>query len=135
MIPDGEAILGRYLREHSAVKEIGARVVSETPSDTSAPWVRIVLIGDPSVEGHNFDHLIRWSGDFHCYAGAKGGQGEASLLRRTVRAALKVAPLKQHDGAIITKVAFIAGPRLPDKDGFEPARQRYILTATVWMHP
>lgn len=135
MIPDGEAILGRYLRQHHAVKALEAAVVSETPSDTSAPWVRIALVDDPPVGGHRFDHLIRWRGDFHCYAGAKGGQGEASLLRRTVRAALRDAPAASHDGAVVTGVDFITGPRLPDSDDFEPARQRYILTATVWMHP
>jgi hypothetical protein len=134
VIPDTEAILGSYLREHDAVKALGARVVPRTPSDTSAPWVKVTQLDAQAVGGHRSDHLIQWLGQFDCYAGS-GGQKEASAVTRTVRAALGELHDTDPEGVTVSGVRFVSCPRLPDGDDFEPARERYVLSAIVWMHP
>lgn len=134
MIPDAEEVIGKYLRTHAAVKALGARVVPETPGDRSKPWAKVTQIDARAAGGSRTDHLIGWVGQLDCYAGAKGGQDEASLLTRTVREALRIAHLAEHDGAVITGVEFGSCPRIPDED-FEPVRERYALGVTVWMHP
>jgi hypothetical protein len=133
MIPDVEAIASSYLRQHAAVKALGAKVVGETPSDKSKPWVRVTQLDDPAVEDHHSDYLIDWMGQFDCYAGATGGQSEASLLTRTVRQALKEMADVNLEGIVVSRTRFLSCPRLLDTD-IEPARQRFALTATLTLH-
>jgi Protein of unknown function (DUF3168) len=133
MIPDGEAVVGAYLRSHSAIKALGARVVGKTPGDTTKPWVRVTQLDDPAVGDSRSEHLIEWFGQLDCYAGKDGGQQGASLLRRTVREALSVAYKADLEGAVVTGVRFTSCPRIPDTD-FEPARERYALSIVAWMH-
>lgn len=136
MIPDAEVILGRYLREHPAVKDLKARVVTKPPAETQLPWVRVVQLDAPAVGGSRAEHLIEWFGTFDCFAGQAGDEGLASRLVRTVRAAL--AELNDGeanpDGAIVNGVNFVSCPRQED-DSFEPAMPRYPLSTIVWLHP
>jgi hypothetical protein len=134
LLPDVEAIVGSYLRQHPAVKTLGAKVVGETPSDKSKCWVTVTQLDDPAVEDHYSDYLIGWMGQFDCYAGATGGQGEASLLTRTVRQALKEMPDATLEGIVVSRTRFLSCPRLLDTD-LEPARQRFALTAELRVHP
>ncbi|HET7588596.1 MAG TPA: DUF3168 domain-containing protein [Solirubrobacterales bacterium] len=134
MIPNAEAILGAYLREHPAVEALKARVVPETPSSDVLPWVKVTQHDALAVGGSRTDYLIEWFGTFDCYAGTGGDQATASLLTRTVREALLLAPEASFEGATVTGVRFTSCPRLPDTY-FEPAMQRYALSAIVWMHP
>jgi len=134
MIPDVEAVVGAYLRQYPAVKTLGAKVTGETPTDKSKPWVCVTQLDDPAVEDHHSDYLIGWMGQFDCYAGATGGQGEASLLTRTVRRALKEMPAVPLEGLVVSRARFLSCPRIPDTD-LEPARQRFALTAELRVHP
>jgi hypothetical protein len=133
LIPDAEVILGRYLREHPAVKALNARVVTKPPSETQLPWVRVVQHDALAVGGSRSERLIEWFGTFDCFAGQSGDEDLASRLVRTVRAALNelhdVAPV----GAVVNGVSFISCPRQED-DSFEPAMARYPLSAIVWLH-
>lgn len=133
LLPDAEALIGTYLRQHPDVQALGARVIGRTPKDTSEPWVRIQQFDNPAVGDSRTEHLIAWFGQFDCYAGKVGGQEEASLLTRTVRGALAVMHEASHDGAVVTGVRFVSCPRIPDED-FEPARERYLLSAEVFLH-
>jgi hypothetical protein len=133
VIPDAEKIVGRYLREHPDLVALGARVVSKTPDNVATGWVRVSQLDDPAVGGRRSDHLIEFMLQLDCYAGATGGQPEASLLNRTVRQALTDMP-GEHYRAVVTGVQHLSAPRLPDSD-FEPARERYARTVLVWMHP
>lgn len=132
MIPDAEAVIGSYLRNHAAVKATGARVVGRTPSDTAKPWVRVTQLDAATVGDHRSEHLIEWFGQLDCYAGT-GGQEEASKVTRTVRAALAEMYAAPLSGVVVTGARFVSSPRLPDDD-FEPARERYALSAIVWLH-
>lgn len=133
MVPDAEKIVSDYLRENPAVAAIvGRRVVGKTPSSISEPWVRLTQIDDPSVDGHRSDHLIAFNLQLDCYAGAEGGQPEATNLSRAVREALRVMPSASLD-AVVTGVDAHHGFRSPDAD-YEPARERVIRLATVYMH-
>ena len=134
MIPDGELIVGRYLREHPDVEALGAKVVATTPDDHDDPWCRIIQLDAHTVGDSRTEHLIEWMGQLDCYAGATGGQAEASILARTVRAALATMYEADHEGAVVTGARFLSCPRLPDL-AWEPARERFALTTVVWMHP
>lgn len=135
MIPDGEAVVSTYLRAHPDVEALGARVAGRTPSSISRPWVRLTQLdatNDPTVRP---EHIINFMFQLDCYAGSDHdtAQAEASLLGRTVRDVLDRMPEEYQGPETISKVRFVSMPRTPDV-GLEPARERVILTATVWMH-
>jgi len=131
LIPDGERLVSRYLREHAAIDALGARVVGKTPDSTSTSWVRVTQL-DAGQGPSPSDRLVPFYFQFDCYAGAEGGQPEANTLGRTIRAALTEMSGTYADGTV--SGAKINGDgRIPDGD-FEPARERRVLTATVWAH-
>jgi len=129
VIPDAEAIVASYLRE-----EIGERVVGKTPSDISTPWVRITQLDAVNESSSRPERLVDFILQLDCFAGneIEGAQEEASDLARAVRAALAGMEGPQ-DGGVVTGVRFAGMPRVPD-DSIEPARERYALTAHVYMH-
>lgn len=132
MIPDPEAILTTYLESH--VTPLGATIVDLTPDDLGAPWVRLTLLDAPS-DGIP-DHLVAAYVQLDCYAGQDAGEDaheDASLIARTVRAALVTIHEADHDGAAVSGCRIDGMPRMPDP-AFEPPLERYVLTATVWMH-
>lgn len=134
MIPDAEAIVGAFLRAQEPIAAIAARVVGTTPDDTSKPWVRVTQLNAGDDTGSDVEHLIGFLLQFDCYAGASGKQAQASLLARTVRAALKSMPDQDFDTVVVSRVRFTTNARLPDGD-FEPARERFVIDAIVQMHP
>lgn len=132
MIPDLEAVLTTYLEDHAL--EVGATVVDETPDDTRDPWVRLTLLDAPSTGV--VDHLIPAFVQLDCYAGLVGDDAheQASLLARTIRAALVTIHEATHEGAVVTGARIDGYNRQPDDTADEPARERYIITATIWGH-
>jgi hypothetical protein len=135
VIPDAEAVATAYLSGRPEIQALGARVVGETPRSTADPWVRITQLDPRSADGGITDHLIACLIQFDCYAGdlQDGAHAEASLLTRTVRQALVEMNRATHSGAVVTGADIGSCPRLPDEN-FEPARERYSLTATLYMH-
>lgn len=132
MIPDFEALLFTYLKNRTEIQQLGAQIVPVTPSSTADPWVRVTQLDADSAQPH-IDHVVGCMVQLDCYAAADGGQEEASELTRRVREALRVMRFSSHSGAVITDAQFLSCPRLPDED-FEPARERYALTAIVYGH-
>lgn len=129
MIPDGEKLVSDYLRT-----ELGERVVGKSPSSTTAAWVRCTQLDASAVGGHRSDHLIEFYFQFDAYAGASGGQPEASSLARRLREALVAMPQEGVDGATVTGVDIRGMARIPDDDIDEPARERFTVNAAVWIH-
>lgn len=135
MIPDCEAIVYAYLKDHPAIVGLGARVVDQTPVDTSSnPWVLVTQLDDQAVAGHRSEHLFEFLLQMDCYASVEGDHPEASLLNRTVRAALAALPEADHDNAVVTGVELGGATRIPDTE-FEPARERFSRDVTIWIHP
>lgn len=137
-IPDAEALVGGWLREHPNVTMMGARVAGRTPSSMTSPWVRVTQLAADDSPTSGIDYLIDYALQLDCYAGgvaqaAFTGQAEASLLARRVRAILKGMEGAQADGVVVTRVAFPGHARLPDTT-YEPARERYVLTVDVMLH-
>lgn len=125
-----EKIVSDHLRSHADVQTLGARVVGKTPENTDTPWVRVTQLGgrDEDVPGHFVSYLVQ----LDCYAGKSGGQPEANLLQRTVRAALtEIGGV--HGDAVVSGAMVVNAARIPDED-FEEARERFALTANVWAH-
>jgi hypothetical protein len=139
LTPDAEAVVGAYLREHPDLVALGARVAGRTPSKMTQPWVRLTQLNAPKTAGSTPERLIHYLLQLDAYAGdvamsAHSGQAEASLLARTVRAALVAMPAETFDDVVVTDAVVHSMPRIPDPDAGEPARERFILTATVRMH-
>lgn len=132
MIVDAEKLVSNYLREHVRITPLGARVVGKTPDSTIAPWIRVTQINAP--QGGVPDHHVAFTLQLDCYAGKTGGQPEANSLAIAARAALQDAHLSTHALGIVSGCAISSDMRLPDTD-FEPARDRRVITATVWAHP
>jgi hypothetical protein len=136
LIPDAEKVVSRYLREHEDVTAVCPRIVATMPGTgtggTDTAWVRVLELAGPSQSDSKADHLVTFLLQIDCYAGRTGGQPEAKLIARTVRAALNDMP-GSHDGAVVTAVRNAGWRRVPDTD-FEPARERVIVTATAVMH-
>lgn len=128
MIVDAERLISDHLRETT-----DHRIVGRTPKDRAEPWVRVTQINAPSDPTSQVDHLVAFYLQFDCYAGAEGGQPEASLLAREIREALNEAPITDFDGAVVSSVKINGASRIPD-DAIEPARERFILTSTIHMH-
>lgn len=136
VIPNIEALVGTWLREHPDVSVLGTRVAGKTPDTTTAPWVRVTLLA--AVDSTSVEYLIAYTLQLDCYAGklaqdAHTGQAEAQRLKSSVRAVLKDMQGRDIGGAIVTEVRFDGDARLPD-DAMEPVRERYVLTAMVRAH-
>lgn len=127
MIPNVEVLLGGYVRSN-----LGARVVSLTPTDRDTPWVRYSLLD--ITDGGEADHLVNALVQFDCLAGKANGRGEAWDLGVRVRDLLKRVQHESFTGAVFTG-ASVSGPSLIPDDDFEPARQRAVISAQVWLHP
>lgn len=133
LIPDIEALLGDYLRGHPGVAALQARVSVQTPSNfKTRPWVKLTLLDAPDRSAGT-DWLIEPMVQLDCYASETGGTAEANLLARTVREALRTVPQDGLAGATTSQARVFGMLRRPDGD-FEPARERYILTATIPVH-
>lgn len=134
MIADAEELLTTYLAARETVAALGARIVGETPADRDTPWVRITQLDAQQDPSSRHDHLVAFFMQLDCYAGKAGGQEEASLLRRTVRAALQdIASAAHADGVVVTGARVNGDTRIPDHD-FKPVRERFVLAVTVWAH-
>jgi hypothetical protein len=131
LVPDVEALLTAYLTP--VVEGLGSEVVDQTPDDTNGSWVLLTLLDDPADPVA--DHAVRAMVQLDCYAskGADDPHAEASLLRRTVRAAIADIENADHEGAVVSGAAINGSLRLPDET-FAPPRERYVLTATVFCH-
>lgn len=134
MIPYAEKVVSDFLRTHAAVVALGARVVSKPPEDTGTPWVRVTKIDALNSRRSTPEHLIDFLLQFDCYASDDNGAPEASLLGRTVRAALHDdLPRASLTGAVVTSVRITGDTRVPDT-AFERARERVVLTAEIHIH-
>lgn len=137
LIPDPERVIADYLRDQPDVLAITEqrRVGSKTPASTDLPWIRYTAFDAPAVGDHRADHLIAAFVQFDCYAGREGGQPQASLLARTVRAALTALGRGEGtvSGAVVTGVRIRGFGRRPDPQ--LDNRERFIVDTTIWMHP
>lgn len=129
MAPDAETIIAAYLNTN-----LDERVVGTTPQNIHDPWVRLTLIDDPSIHGGIVDKAIEALVQIDCFAGKGGTQADAKDLSLEVRSLLHATnenPVSAGGGWIYgARVSFA---RQPDQS-FERAMERYVATATVWMH-
>lgn len=137
-IPDIDHVVGAYLSEHPDIVATAgaARVVSKTPKSTDAAWIRLTLLNARSVGDHRSEHLIEGYFQLDCYSSKVGylgiQQADAARLALAARAAL--IDMRNADLDVVVAGTRITGhARIPDLD-YEPARERYVLTATVRLH-
>lgn len=134
-----EPVLIAYLNGHADVNALGARAATKTPSTHVNPWIRVTLLDVRALGNGDFvhDNLVQ----FDCFAGdnamkAHTGPQEALDLVTAVRGALfeiNGQIIGDVDTAIVSGVVFTGQHQLPDTIS-EPARDRYVLTASIVMH-
>ena len=128
---DPEQVVADYLRVQT-----GAAVVSKTPAEHSAPWIRYTLL-DASDDGTKAAHLFAVFIQLDVYAGESNVRADVSALARSAREALKVMHKASHsNGGVVvtvTKTRINGFGRFPDAD-LEPARERYVVGFDCWMH-
>ena len=130
MIPDIEKVVAKYLRDEAA---FDSRVVGKTPDSIADSWVRLTVLDGAQEQTSVADRNVAYLIQLDCYAGASGGQPEASTLARTVRSLIVTIADADHADAIVTGARITTFARIPDT-GLEPARERFVITATVWAH-
>lgn len=134
MIADGEALVIAELLATDAVTAIvGERISTDHPDSHGEPWVKVTQLDVSADPNASFDRLVTYLIQLDCYAGADGGSPQASTLARTVRAAIW-AMSGQRDGAVVSMAKAWGLANIPDTD-LEPARPRYLVTASVTAHP
>lgn len=140
-IPNIEALLATWLGDHAEIVALDARVAGTLPKTESMtrPWVRVTLLDPQDSSRSSIEYLMNYMVQLDCYAGATAmrthvGQQEAWDLVSTVRAILKDRRGMAGNGVVVTDVRFPGMSRIPDTD-FDPARERYILTAEIMVHP
>lgn len=139
VIPDAEALIGAWLRDHPDITALDARVAGRTPDTLTRPWVRVTQLDATPINRSALDYAIDFTIQLDCYAGSDAmsvfnGQAEASLLARTARAVLKAIEGTAADGVTVSRVRFATHLRAPDTM-LEPARERVILVAEILLHP
>lgn len=139
VILDAEALVGAWLREHDDIIALDARVAGRTPDSTTRPWIRVTQLDATPIPQAPHEHVIDYMVQLDCYAGKQAtddftGQAEASTLARTARAVLKALQGTTAGDVAVARVGFTTHLRAPDAD-MEPARERYVLTAELMMHP
>jgi hypothetical protein len=138
-LPNIEALIGSWLREHDDLIALDVNVGPRTPSATTRPWIRVTLINVADYARKTLEYLVTYTLQLDCYAGsvaqtAQTGQREAHGVKATARAVLKAVEGTTADGVYVSKVRFPGDFRSPDVDVGEPARERYILTVEVTAH-
>jgi hypothetical protein len=129
---DAERLVSDWLRNDTDVAAIvDRRVVGKPPSDIGPPWVRVTLLDAPQED--TSDYSSGYYLQLDCYASNDGGQPEAFTLGRAVRAALVALARTTSELGIVSGTQINGHARVPDA-ALEPARERVIITATVWAH-
>lgn len=131
---NAEKLVADYLREHDGVVAITGdrRVGSKTPEAIDTPWIRYTQLNRADL-ARPLDYFTAPYLQLDCYAGKDGGQPEASLLSRTVRAAMMAMPDEDFDDAIVTDVECRGDARIPDVQ--LDNRERFILSFLVRVKP
>lgn len=139
LAPNIEALVGKWLREHPDISDLGAHVGGEIPSSRLGPWVRVTLLGAPTDPVSGLPYFVESFLQLDCFAGKRAtddreGQMEAWRVKATARAVLEAMQGSIADGVAITQVRVDDDSRVPDTST-EPATQRYILQIAVRTHP
>src|SRR5262245_30283939 len=156
IIADAERLIGRYLRDYPG---LGVRVRGTPPSDDerATSWIMLTQLDADNDAGIGPDYLITHMLQFDCYAGEDGGQPEAVRLGGSVREALAqlnyggsfagtvlggsivggtiVGGTIPGGTGVVSGLRFSGHARVPDTEGFEPARERVVLDALVTIRP
>ena len=135
MLADTEVLVVAHLRATSAVTALTDQIGTETPPDVTGKWARVWLLDEGMNARSGALHLVHPLVQIDCYGSNDRGTSadEASLLARTIREAIVAMPAATHTGAVVT-AARASARRLPDTD-FDPARERWIVTCELSLHP
>lgn len=135
MLPDIEIVVAAHLRATTAVMLLTQRIGTRTPPNIAGQFVKVTLIDDEQAANSPALHLVHALVQIDCYGSSNrdSAHAEASLLARTVREAIVAMPQATHTGCVVTATR-ASSRRLPDTE-LDPARERYIVTCNLTLHP
>lgn len=135
MLPDIEIVVVAHLRATTAVMVLTQRIGTRTPPDVAGQFVKVTLIDDEQAPNVPALHLVSALVQIDCYGSSNrdSAHAEASLLARTIREAIVAMPAATHTGCVVT-AARANSRRLPDTS-LDPARERYVITCDLTLHP
>lgn len=125
-----EKLVANYLRTTD-----GLRVVAKTPNDTDEAWVRVRLLVSRQPDNLPFYRFREAYVQVDCYASVDNGQPEASQMAEAVSLALSEMDQAEHEEGEVTACRIENGGMHEPDTNFNPARERFIVTASIWAHP
>jgi hypothetical protein len=136
VIPNGQLIVSNYLREDPEVSALVSRVVANPPDENlrGSPWIMFTLLSAPQVEESRHDWLVEFYFQLDIYAGATGGFPAIWAMAQAVRRSIVRMPTVGVEDAVCTRAKVLGFNPQKDTD-MEPARDRFIMTASAWLHP
>lgn len=131
MLPSMEVVTVAYLRDVVEGTDYeDAPIATQVPRNLEQVFLRVTDIGGSqiTVPARLYDTTVQ----IDAYGGpGREGESQADELSRIVREAM---PAMRSEDCVITRVTTSSLGRLPD-EGFEPARPRFIVQATIRWHP
>lgn len=103
------------------------RVTAKTPDDTGHSWIRLTQLGAPQEPQSTTDTVVGYYMQMDCYASEFGGQPEAETMQAQVCAAI----IAIDQSVTEATAGRVQGSFYNPDDDFTPARERFIVTATI----
>lgn len=134
VLPDAELVAVQWLRTVTAVTALSDRIYTQFPDDDPVwPLVTVSRIGGLPVVRQRLDAA---SLQVDCWGNPADVEGrpDASLLARTVRAALHQMPGQDITSGWVTGVEDSDPLAYRPDDSRDPAIPRYSFGVTVYLH-
>jgi hypothetical protein len=130
VLPDAEKVIRDYLLSVAQVTAlIGQRVYTVSQSGPQYPYVTIQRFGGIPTSRLRIDSA---SIQVDCWG---NNQAEASLVARTVRAALHAAKSYVHQAGVITGVDDELGLSWQPDTTYATPKARFVFGVAVHLHP
>lgn len=130
-MPDAEALLSAFLRDQASIEALVAeRVYTAVPKDPQFPLLMVRRVSGAPV-GSRPLHLDAPLMQLDAYGGTKK---VAQQIAETARDVIARSLEGVHAQGVVTGVSFGPMSWLPDGD-YSPAKQRYVVDVTVFVHP
>ena len=129
VMPDVPKVALDYLRTIPEVTTLTPRISTQSPATPVYPYVTVQRVGGNEVVEFRLDRanlqLDAWGTN----------EAEASLVIRTVIAALKAARGYQHPTAVIAAAELVLSPQwIPDTTRTPPT-PRFVASVALTVHP
>jgi len=130
LTPNVEALVSAFLRDQPELVDLlDDRCYTVIPKNAEYPLARVTVLLDQPAGGEPL-WLVAATVQIEAFGGTKA---QAHEIANTARAAISQRLTGVHAEGVVTGVSSGALLDLPD-DEFEPAKQRWLFTSTIYAH-